>query len=64
MSHAAILIGASEIRTAESAIQEFARKVPDPLSRNKRRGLGMRLYFAWLVLEFFDKLRFKTRNLF
>ena len=31
--HAAILIGAPEIRTAESAIQEFAQKVPDPLSK-------------------------------
>ena len=28
-----ILIGAPEIRTAESAIQESARKVPDPLSK-------------------------------
>ena len=43
-SHAAILIGASEIRSAESAIQEFAQKVPDPLSRKPRRGLGTRLY--------------------
>ena len=37
-SHAAILIGASEIRTAESAIQEFARKVPDPLYRKAGSG--------------------------
>ena len=42
MSHekscATILIGAPEIRTAESAIQEFARKVPDPLF--KKAGSG------------------------
>ena len=33
-----ILIGAPEIRTAESAIQEFARKVPDPLSKKVGSG--------------------------
>ena len=37
-SHAMILIGAPEIRTAESAIQELARKVPDPLL--KKAGSG------------------------
>ena len=37
-SHAVILIGASEIRTAESAIQKFARKVPVLVSRKAGSG--------------------------
>ena len=44
-SHAMILIGALEIRTAESAIQEFARKVPDSLS--KKSGSGNET--SWLL---------------
>ena len=39
-SHATILIGAPEIRTAESVIQEFTQIVPYPLSKKAGAGSG------------------------
>ena len=48
-SHAAILIGASDIRTAESAIQEFAR---NPLSRKVGSGNETSWELALLALVF------------
>ena len=50
-SHAAILIGVSDIRTAESAIQEFARKVPDPLSRKVGSGNETNVLSTEVVLS-------------
>ena len=37
-SYATIPIGMPEIKTAESAIQEFAQTVPDPLSKKVGSG--------------------------
>ena len=50
-SHAMFLIGAPEIRTAESAIQGFARNIPDPLL--KKAGSGNEIRSQVVLFLFF-----------